>query len=228
VRLWKDTTRVEQLARLGALELQSGDDYGSKAWQMAEQAHRDLPNGVRIDLPSPRVFGRVLGLFRTGATLKSGKLIRLELSIQEIADLVGYSKATVASCLRWLGSEAIDYEGQPVARGLGFIHRGRRTAWAFLDRVRKRVYRTSRLILTLYGRLALGLGDRSLERKKEKRQQRHQQKQTHKESPPAVEVERREEQHVQSKAGGDGGPDDDAAAEDVGKSWIQRIHRTLR
>lgn len=228
VRLWRDTTRVEQLARFRALELQAGDDYGQNVWQVAYEAHRDLPDGVRIDLPSPRVFGRVLGLFRTGATLKNGKLLRLEISAQDIADLLGYSKATVEACLRWLESGPIEYLGQQVARGLGIIHRGRRTAWAFLEGIKRRVYRTSRLVLTLFGRVALGLGDRDEERKKERRQQRRQQKQ---QSPaPTAELASREQKHVQGQgnagAEGDAG-DPDAAAHELGRSWFRSIISSL-
>ena len=72
VRLWRDTVRTEQLARLNALELQPGDEHGDRAWELAHEQWRDLPDHARIDLPSARVFGRVLGLFRTGATIKTG------------------------------------------------------------------------------------------------------------------------------------------------------------
>ena len=143
VRLWRDTTRVEQLARLRELELQAGDEFGLRAWELAHEAWRQLPDTARIDLPSPRVFGRVLGLLRTGATLKTGKLLRLELSAEEIAELLGYSKSTVEAALRWLDSGPIEHQGAQLARGLGLIHRGRRTAWAYLDGQLRRVYRTS-------------------------------------------------------------------------------------
>ena len=103
VRLWRDHGRVEQLARLKSLEIQHGD-YGQKAWDLAHREWRQLPEGSRIDLPSPRVFSAVLGLFRTGATLKNGKLIQLELSVAEIAEVVGYTKTTAEAALRWLGS----------------------------------------------------------------------------------------------------------------------------
>ena len=71
VRLWRDTARTEQLVRLRSLELQPGDEYGERAWQLAFEQWRQLPEEARVDLPSPRVFGRVLGIFRTGATLKT-------------------------------------------------------------------------------------------------------------------------------------------------------------
>ncbi len=227
VRLWGESTRVEQLARLKALELQPGDEYGLQAWQQAQEIHRNLPKRVRIDLPSPRVFGRVLGFFRTGATLKTGKLLRLEISVQEMAHLLGYSKATVEACLRWLGSEPIEYQGEIIARGLGIIHRGRRTAWAFLDGVRRRVYRTSRLVLTLIGRLLLGLGEREQERKKERREQRRRQQQEQQKqeaSVAAVEV-RPEPHHVQGQD--DAGAAESDADHDVSKSWLRKIRESL-
>ena len=152
VRLWSDATRAEQLARLRALELQAGDDYGQRAWDLAHEQWQNLPEWARVDLPTPHVFGRLLGLFRTGATLKTGKLLRLELSAEEIADLLGYSKTTVEAALRWLGAAPIEYHDDQLARGLGLIHRGRRTAWAFLEGHMRRVYRTSRTILTTLGR----------------------------------------------------------------------------
>ena len=100
VRRWSDAVRIEQMARLGSLELQPGDEYGERAWQLALEHWRQLPDTARIDLPSSRVFGRILGLYRTGATLRNSKLLRLEISAQEIANLIGYSKATVDMTFR--------------------------------------------------------------------------------------------------------------------------------
>ncbi len=159
-------------------------------------------------------------------------MLRLEISAQDIADLLGYSKATVEACLRWLESGPIEYLGQQVARGLGIIHRGRRTAWAFLDGVKCRVYRTSRLVLTLFGRLALGLGDREEERKKERRQQRRQQEQQQQKAsaPATTEPASREQKHVQGQgnagAEGDAG-DPDAADRELGRSWFRIIRSSL-
>jgi hypothetical protein len=168
--LWKryDSVRTEQLARLKGLELQAGDDYGQRAWEQALLLWRQLPEGSRVDLPSPRAFGRVLGLFRTCVTVKSNKLLRLELSAEEIARLVGYSKATVEAVLRWLGCEAIESGGTQVSRGLGILHRGRRTGIALGDGVRRFIYRTSRIVLTVIGRALLGLASRDEERKRER------------------------------------------------------------
>jgi len=159
VALWRrnDTRRTEQLARLKSLELQAGDGYGQQAWEQARLLWQNLPQGVRIDLPSPRAFGRVLGLFRTCATLKQNKISALELSADEIATLVGYSKSTVEAVLRWLGSEAIECEGAQVSRGLGVLDRIRRTGPALVDGVVRFVYRTTRIVITLVGRALLGL-----------------------------------------------------------------------
>jgi len=217
VRLWQDTTRTEQLARLKSLELQPCDEPGQQVWKLAHEAWHNLPEGVRIDLPSARVFGRVLGLFRTGATLKSGKLLRLELSAQEIAELVGYSKATVEACLRWLGCETIEHQGIQVTRGLGLLHRGRRTAWAFLEGVRQRIYRTSRIVLTLLGRLTLGLAEHASQRK---------QRRTRPEKKPTdtLHTTHGETRFVQ-KHNDEGGDTNDRAA---GRAWVRRINDALR
>jgi len=159
VALWRrhDTRRAEQLARLKSLELQAGDGYGQQAWEQARLLWQNLPEGIRIDLPSPRAFGRVLGLFRTCATVKSNKISGLELSAEEIAALIDYSKSTVEAVLRWLGSDTIEYEGAQVSRGLGILDRVRRTGPALIDGALRFVYRTSRIILTLVGRALLGL-----------------------------------------------------------------------
>ena len=170
VRLWQDAVRVEQMARLHGLELQPGDDYGMRAWKLAYEQWNNLPETARIDLPSPHVFGRILGLMRTGATIKSGKLLRLEISAEDIGELIGYSKTTVEAALRWLSVGPIENKGVQLARGLGLIHRGRRTALGYLDGILRKLYRTSRTVLTLLGRMLLGLGERDEERKREQRE----------------------------------------------------------
>jgi len=154
------------------------------------------------------VFGRVLGLFRTGATLKSGKLLRLEISAQEMADLLGYAKSTIESALRWLGSGPIDNKGAQLARGLGIIHRGRRTAFGFLDGVFRRVYRTSRLVLTLAGRVLLGLVDRVKERRNEERRKFFQRKKEQNEGRPPTISQRTPEQRLDATGPPDGPPSD--------------------
>jgi len=230
VRLWRDTVRVEQMARLRSLELQPGDEYGQRAWEMAFEQWRNLPDNARIDLPSPRVFGRILGMFRTGATLKTGKLLRLEISAQELAELVGYSKATVEAALRWLGSGPIDYQGAQLARGLGLIHRSRRTAWGYLEGMFRRVYRTSRSVLTHFGRLLLGLGPRDEERKREQRKQAR----AGRKAQPTPSIEqasepprRREQEHVEGQGTDDPPASNTPANEDVGKQWLEKINNAL-
>ena len=59
----------------------------------------------------------------------------------------------------------------PVTRGLGMVHRGRRTAWAYLEGQLRRIYRTSKLVLTSMGRMLLGLGAREDERQAKRRAQ---------------------------------------------------------
>ena len=230
VRLWRDTIRVEQLARLKALELQPGDDFGQRAWDLAFEQWANLPEHARIDLPSPHVFGRVLGLFRTGATLKTGKLLQLELSAEEIAELLGYSKTTIEAAMRWLDSGPIDYLGDQLARGLGVIHRGRRTAWAFLQGKMQRVYRTSKTVLTGIGRLLLGLHDRYDERKAEKRAARWRRHTGISTTPPATvaepPVERRHIQGLGSDGGGEGATPF-AAPPDVGREWLRKIQSSF-
>ena len=225
-RLWRDHVRTEQLARLKALELQAANDYGQRAWEMAHEAWRQLPEQARVDLPSPHVFSRVLGLFRTGATLKTGKLLQLEISAEEIADLLGYSKSTIEAAMRWLDSGPIDYMGDQLARGLGLIHRGRRTAWAFLEGKLQRVYRTSKTVLTGLGRLVLGLGDRYDERLDEKRQAR-----AHARAKPEAPAPSEQQQASVTVGVGEGGPppnaDPMAPPADVGRDWIRKIREKL-
>ena len=224
-RLWRDHVRVEQLARLKALELQVGNDYGQRAWEMAQEAWRQLPEEARIDLPSPHVFSRVLGLFRTGATLKTGKLLQLEISAEEIADLLGYSKSTIEAAMRWLDSGPIDYMGDQLARGLGLIHRGRRTAWAFLEGKMQRVYRTSKTVLTGLGRLVLGLGDRYDERLDEKRQAR-----AHAKRPAPSQQPAAQSAAASTPASTSDPPpisSGEAPPEDVGRHWIRKVIDSL-
>lgn len=156
-RLWKEPRRVEQIARITGLHLQSCDREGQCAWQEAQRIHAQLPTGVRIDLPSPRVFARVLGFYRSTATLKHRPMLDLELSVKDIAQAVGYGKSAVEAALRWLGSEPIVYCGLQVARGLGYINRARRKAKAYVHGVLQNVYRTSQTCLTFLGRGLLGL-----------------------------------------------------------------------
>ena len=225
-RLWRDHVRAEQLVRLKALELQAANDYGQRAWEMAREAWRQLPEHARVDLPSPHVFSRVLGLFRTGATLKTGKLLQLEISAEEIANLLGYSKSTIEAAMRWLDSGPIDYMGDQLARGLGLIHRGRRTAWAFLEGKMQRVYRTSKTVLTGLGRLVLGLGDRYDERLDEKRQAR-----AHARSKQETMAPSEQQQAGVTMGIGEGGPppnaDSAAPPVDVGRDWIRKIREKL-
>ena len=127
--LWKaqDKRRVEQLARLQALQLQHCEFFGAAVREQARLLYNQLPPFARIDLPSEHVFGSLLGLFRTCATLKKSPIGRLELSVEEIAELINYSKSTTEAALRWLGCGPIEYRGDILARGLEIIHRGRRT-----------------------------------------------------------------------------------------------------
>ena len=159
VRLWKDEDRLEQIARIGGLHLQVCDREGQAVWEEANRLHAQLPEGIRIDLPSPRVLARVLGFYRSVAMLKYRPMLDLQLSVEDIAKLVGYSKSVVEAALRWLGSDPIIHRGQLVARGLGYITRVRRKAKAIVQGVLKSVYRTSETALSLIGRGILGVAE---------------------------------------------------------------------
>src|SRR5208283_2845885 len=118
----------------------------------------------------------------------SGKLLRLEISAEDIGELIGYSKTTVEAALRWLGSGPIENKGVQLARGLGLIHRGRRTALGYLDGILRKLYRTSRTVLTLLGRMLLGLGERDEERRREQREAKERAKQNAKTAAPVAAV----------------------------------------
>ena len=218
VRLWRDTTRVEQLARLKSLQIQADLERGGRAWNDAHLLWENLPDDARagIDLPSPDMFAWVLGVFRTSATLRNRKMLVLELSAQDIADVLHKSKSTVEAVLRWLGSGPIEYKGEQVSRGLGIVHRARRTGLAFLEGVLRRVYRTSKIVLTLVGRALLGLAAVEDERKQEKAraQPRKQSK-----SPASGPTHQSEQDSAAAEEA--------AAPDEVVRSWIERIHALL-
>ena len=217
VRLWRDTTRVEQLARLKALQIQADPELGARAWNDAHLQWENLPDDAQagIDLPSPDMFAWVLGVFRTSATLRNRKMLVLELSAQDIADVLHKSKSTVEAVLRWLGSGPIEYKGEQVSRGLGIVHRARRTGLAYLEGVLRRVYRTSKIVLTLIGRALLGLPSAEDERKREKAraQPRKQSK-----APASQPHQSEQDSAVAEEA---------AASTEVGRAWIKRIYASL-
>lgn len=159
VRLWKDEDRLEQIARISGLHLQVCDREGREIWEEANRLHAQLPEGIRIDLPSPRVLARVLGFYRSVAMLKYRPMLDLQLSVEDIARVVGYSKSVVEAALRWLGSDPIIHRGQLVSRGLGYITRVRRKAKAIVQGVLKSVYRTSETALSRIGRGILEVAD---------------------------------------------------------------------
>jgi len=187
---------------------------------MALARWRVLPDSVRIDLPSPRAFARVLGVYRTGATLKKRPLRRLELSVREISELAGYSQTTTAAVLRWLGCESLEYGGARVAAGLGVIHRGRRTAWGYLRGARQRLYRTSRSVLTAIGAALLGL-KRTITDDKHRRPREL----TPMLTPPAP-PPRSEATHIEGQ-GSAGGGDDPYQTTDYGRTQAARIRNNL-
>lgn len=175
VRLWSDERRSEQFNRFKdpAMELQAGDVAGASVWERAHTLWQALPEGSRIDLPSPRVFGRILGVFRSGALVKDRPIRMLELSGEEIGELIGYHQKTVYAALRWLDTAPLKYNGEVVlAQGLGILHRSRRVGWGYLRGVRRRLYRTSRLVLTYFGQTLLGLDEDSREERKRKKRQK--------------------------------------------------------
>ncbi len=152
--------------------------------------------------------------------MKKRKILALELSVQEIAKLLKYSKSTVEAALRWLGSGPIDHHDQQVARGLGLIHRARRTGLAFLEGELRRVYRTSKLGLSVFGRLLLGLIDRDDERKQEKAEKRNAGKQSTEPKAPTSRPSHPSEQKPAAAW-------EAAADTEVASSWIQRILTSL-
>lgn len=158
VRLWRDVDRTQQRARfLGLPEIAPHDKGGRLAWEEARCIYRQLPQGCDIMLPSARVFARVLGLMRSGHKLKNNPIKKIELSTQEIAECIGYSKSIVCAALRWLGCGPIRYRGEIVGRGIGWLHRGRRVGAGYLFGKLRRLYRTSVMVLTLVGSGMLGL-----------------------------------------------------------------------
>ncbi len=221
-RLWQETKRVEQLARLKALQIQTDPKLGGRAWSEASLLWNNMPEDARagIVLPGPDMFAWVLGVFRTCATLKKRKMLVLELSAQDIADVIKKSKSTVEAVLRWLACGPIEYKGAQVGRGLGIIHRGRRTAWAFLEGVLRRVYRTSKIVLTFVGRLLLGLTSLEDERKLEQEASAQPRKKS-KEPKASTSRPPHPSEHEPAAAG-------EAAADiEVASSWIQRILASL-
>lgn len=159
--LWVDAVRTVQLGRLRRLELQVSRREGLVAWHRAQEQRKQLPEGVRVDLPSPRVLGAVLGLWRSGSCLKRGRLETIELALTELAELVGVSKSVICDALRWLGCD--DWEAAPGVwvRALGYLQIVRRAGPARVieggvERVRE-IFRTSKRFLTELGQALLGL-----------------------------------------------------------------------
>ena len=232
VRLWSDKVRVEQRIRLKALELQPGDEYGQQAWELGNEAHRNLPEWVRLDLPRSRVLGRILGMLRSGATVKEGKILRFEVSAKDIAERLGISKSTVEAALRWLSCGPIIHHGEQISRGLGLIHRGRRTGLAFLDGKLRQVYRTSRIVLTALGRILLGLGavdEQKAEKKRKARQYRKTNKSRTPISKPQAQPPQAELEHIQGHGDDGGGKslDGDPMTLEVGHHWLNKIKERL-
>ena len=114
-----------------------------------------------------------------------------------------------------------------LARGLGLIHRGRRTAWAYLAGKLQRVYRTSRMVLTLMGRMLLGLGARKKEYDEERRAISKKQKNQTKDSLNSERT--RIEEHIQGQSDDGGGRPKEVTSpnHDVGKRWLKEIVEKL-
>lgn len=187
VRLWSDRIRLRQRARLKKLRTRQFDECrsaGRVVWAEAKRIQTELPlecenddgslRRLRVDLPSPDVFALILGVFRSGATLKAGKgdgkILELELSAGDIAELIGRSKATVEAALRFLSCARIQYRGVAYGRALGIVHRRLRYGRAYLAGRLRWVHRTSSIVLTIAGRLLLGLPQRREERLRERYQ----------------------------------------------------------
>jgi hypothetical protein len=155
--LWNDRCRHTQVKRFEALQVQTCDAAGQSVWDLIQEQLRSVPPEVRIDVPSPRVFSRVLGVYRTAVMLKKDPMRVLELSAEEIARLAGYSKSQVEAALRWLGDQPITYLGKQIALGLGFIKRTTRKGKLMICNTVRGVFRTSLTQLSAIGRSLIGL-----------------------------------------------------------------------
>ncbi len=207
-RLWSDSVRGQQRARFAALRTRQFEEAREAGIQARDRAKamlaanlpRELEGDdgvlrpVRVDVPSADAFALVLGVFRTGATLSEtrggGKILGIELSAQDIANLVGRSKATVEAVLRLIGCGPIEYKGVTYAHGLGLVHRRRRHGRGYLKGKLRWLYRTSSTMLTLLGRVFLGL----VQRAKESRQNKAKQKSAPPTARPAATLVSPEEQ----------------------------------
>ncbi len=216
---------MEQLARLKALQIQADLKLGGRAWSEASLLWNNMPDDARagIVLPGPDMFASVLGVFRTCATLKKRKMLALELSAQDIADVVHKSKSTVEAVLRWLGSGPIEYKGEQVSRGLGIIDRARRTGLAFLDGILRRVYRTSKIVLTFIGRLLLGLPSVEQERKRAQAASAQPRKKSKKSDEPKPSTSRPTYKSEQKPAAAG----EAVASAESASFWLQHIRTSL-
>jgi hypothetical protein len=154
---WNDHCRKNQVGRFEKLQVQVCDGAGQQLWDIIQEQVRTFAPGVRVDVPSPRLLARLIGLYRTGATLKCDPMLELELSAEEIARFTGYCKSQVEAALRWLGDASITYLGEVVAQGLGVIERTARIGKIKMCKVVRGVFRTSLTKLSALGRGIAGL-----------------------------------------------------------------------
>jgi hypothetical protein len=224
VRRWNEAKRVEQMAYLGACEIQSDIRQGYAAWVIAAEAHRNLPEGVRVDLPTSGILARILGLMRTCATLKKKKWFRVELAAKDMAELLHLSKATVEAALRWLSSGPIEYHGEQISRGIGYIHRCRRTGAAYLGGVLRKVYRTSVTVLTEMGQALLGLAKAEKKKVFDNFKAKMTKKAPKLEAKPTAELE-----HIQGHGDDGGGRDAEShlVPTETGRHFLRKIQERL-
>jgi hypothetical protein len=224
VRRWNEAKRAEQKAYLSSIKIQWDLRHGYAAWAIAAEAHRNLPEGVRVDLPTPKIFAQIIGLVRTCATLKKKKWFRVELSAGDIAELLRLSKATVEAALRWLSSGPIEYHGEQVSRGIGYIHRCRRTGAAYLGGVLRKVYRTSVTVLTEMGQALLGLAKEATKKVFDNFKAKMAKKTPKLEAKPTAELE-----HIQGHGDDGGGRDTESHLKptEVGRNFLLKIQERL-
>ncbi len=181
-RFVNEKTRRIQLKRLHQLHYfqdKECTEAAQYARMRAKLAILDLETRfrepVRIEVPSERLLARVLGLLRSLVTMKNG-YYRMELSAEEIGELLHASASTVKAALRVLGCNRLRYKGVDAdVAPAGILHRARRTCDGVKDGVRQRLYRTSAIALTHTGRsmLRLPMGEDYEAEKKSRRASRN-------------------------------------------------------
>lgn len=168
---WSEHRRIHQWGRLRkkyGFRVQDAEEAGREAHKLCLLRWRSLPSDVRssVKLPSWRVFANVLGLMEGTRTL-ANPILQLDLALRQMAEILKYNRQTICAAMRWLGTQCIRYaprhmqiherDKEEFCRGIGWLHRARRTGYAYIDGKRTKVYRTSLMVLTSEGLAALKL-----------------------------------------------------------------------